>query len=103
MATMDRPLHAQRLWSCTWADLYPCGDASCGLVSACCCRSDLVEERPGVPWRLFGILPRTVVVDGLNGSVARRWGRHSPVGAAPDFLADIIAFGVAPGRPRAPG
>jgi CDP-diacylglycerol--serine O-phosphatidyltransferase len=84
------------LRSFTWADLCTFGNASCGMVSVFCCLYYLVEGRRGWLWALFGILPLAVVFDGLDGYVARRWGRHSLVGADLDSLADIISFGVAP-------
>jgi CDP-diacylglycerol--serine O-phosphatidyltransferase len=58
----------------------------------------------GVRFVLLAILS-----DGLDGVLARRWGSNSHFGASLDSLADLVAFGVAPGilyaaaHPEAPG
>jgi CDP-diacylglycerol---serine O-phosphatidyltransferase len=38
-----------------------------------------------------------VILDGLDGTIARRWGLASARGAQLDSLADLAAFGIAPG------
>jgi CDP-diacylglycerol--serine O-phosphatidyltransferase len=50
-----------------------------------------------------------ILSDGLDGLLARRWGCNSQFGGQLDSLADLVAFGVAPGilfaaaHPEAPG
>ena len=50
-----------------------------------------------------------IIPDGLDGMLARRWGTASSMGRHLDALADMVAFGVAPGvvfaarQPGAPG
>ena len=50
-----------------------------------------------------------IIPDGLDGMLARRWGTVSSMGRHLDALADVVAFGVAPGvvfaarQPGAPG
>jgi CDP-diacylglycerol--serine O-phosphatidyltransferase len=50
-----------------------------------------------------------ILSDGIDGVLARRWGAVSDFGSHLDALADVIAFGVAPGilfaamNPEAPG
>ncbi len=45
---------------------------------------------------VFVLLPLALVCDVLDGFVAHRLKRHSPLGADLDSLADIVSFGVAP-------
>lgn len=50
-----------------------------------------------------------ILADGVDGVLARRWGCNSDFGSHLDSLADVIAFGIAPGilfaaqHPEAPG
>jgi CDP-diacylglycerol--serine O-phosphatidyltransferase len=91
-----RRRHFQMLRSFTWADLFTFGNASCGMVSLFLCLYYLTEGQRDYLWAIILILPLALVLDGLDGYVARRWGQQSSLGAELDSLADIISFGVAP-------
>jgi CDP-diacylglycerol--serine O-phosphatidyltransferase len=95
---MDKPrrAHFQMLRSFAWADLFTFGNASCGMLSLFLCLYYLTEGQRGFVGGVFFLLPLALILDGLDGYVARRWGQGSTLGAELDSLADIISFGVAP-------
>jgi CDP-diacylglycerol--serine O-phosphatidyltransferase len=66
-------------------------------------------SRFGDPDLALRFILLAVLSDGIDGVLARRWGVTSNFGAQLDSLADLVAFGVAPGilfaaqHPEAPG
>jgi CDP-diacylglycerol--serine O-phosphatidyltransferase len=66
-------------------------------------------SRFGDPDLALRFILLAVLSDGIDGVLARRWGVASNFGAQLDSLADLVAFGVAPGilfaaqHPEAPG
>ena len=66
-------------------------------------------SRFGDPDLALRFILLAVLSDGIDGLLARRWGVSSNFGAQLDSLADLVAFGVAPGilfaaqHPEAPG
>ncbi|HVE67751.1 MAG TPA: CDP-alcohol phosphatidyltransferase family protein [Solirubrobacteraceae bacterium] len=53
--------------------------------------------RLGNPDLALALVLVAIVTDGIDGSLARRWGTTSSMGRHLDALADLVAFGVAPG------
>jgi CDP-diacylglycerol--serine O-phosphatidyltransferase len=47
-------------------------------------------------WLGVGLIPVALVMDFLDGRIARRQGAGSPLGQELDSLADVVSFGVAP-------
>lgn len=47
-------------------------------------------------WVAFGLMPLALLLDFLDGRIARWRFRKSPLGADLDSLADVISFGMAP-------
>ena len=47
-------------------------------------------------WLGFALLPLALIMDILDGRIARLRGKSSPMGQELDSLADIVSFGVAP-------
>lgn len=47
-------------------------------------------------WLAFGLMPLALIMDILDGRIARWRFRKSPLGADLDSLADVISFGMAP-------
>ena len=47
-------------------------------------------------WMAFSLFPIALILDFLDGRVARAFKRSSPIGADLDSLADVVSFGVAP-------
>ena len=83
--------------SYTWADFLTIGNASCGTISIFLCLDYLATDRANFLWAAFILLPAALVLDVLDGYVARLdKRRQSVLGADLDSLADVISFGVAP-------
>jgi len=56
----------------------------------------LVDGRTSFFWLGAGFLPIAMVMDALDGRIARWRGVASPMGQELDSLADVVSFGVAP-------
>ena len=83
--------------SYTLADFFTIGNASCGTISIFLCLDYLATGTPRFLWTAFILLPSALVLDVLDGYVARlNKQRQSVLGADLDSLADVISFGVAP-------
>jgi CDP-diacylglycerol--serine O-phosphatidyltransferase len=78
------------------ADLITLGNASCGTASIFLALSYAAEKEVGYLWVAFGLLPIALVLDFLDGAIARWRKRQSMLGADLDSLSDIVSFGVAP-------
>ena len=55
-----------------------------------------VEGRIGYFWTATALLPVALLMDVLDGRIARARGESSPLGQELDSLADIVSFGVGP-------
>jgi CDP-diacylglycerol--serine O-phosphatidyltransferase len=55
-----------------------------------------LDEDKTFVWFGTALLPLAFVMDALDGRVARRSGKASPLGQELDSLADVVSFGVAP-------
>jgi CDP-diacylglycerol--serine O-phosphatidyltransferase len=95
--TAPRPRHFSMLRSFAPADLLTLGNAACGMGAVLLCLRRLTEgpEDPLFHWA-FALPLCALVLDGLDGAVARKTRRSSTLGADLDSLADIVSFGVAP-------
>src|SRR5688572_32556739 len=83
--------------SYTLADFFTIGNASCGTISIFLCLDYLATGRSSFLWAAFILLPTALVLDVLDGYVARlNKKRQSVLGADLDSLADVLSFGVAP-------
>lgn len=95
MSTTRR--HLSMLRSYTWADALTIGNAACGTIAVFLCLDYLATGRGRFLWAAFLLLPAALVLDVLDGYVARLdRSRQSVLGADLDSLADVISFGVAP-------
>src|SRR4026207_624793 len=89
--------HISMIRSYTWADFLTIGNAACGTISIFLCLDYLATGTPRFLWTAFILLPAAVVLDVMDGYVARLdKRRQSVLGADLDSLADVISFGVAP-------
>jgi CDP-diacylglycerol--serine O-phosphatidyltransferase len=96
MASRDPP-HLSMLRSYTPADLLTLANASCGTLSIFACLSYIADDRSRQIWAAFVLPVIALVLDVLDGYVARLDSRvQSRLGADLDSLADIVSFGVAP-------
>ena len=85
------------LRSYTAADALTIGNAACGTIAIFLCLDYLATDQRRFLWSAFVLLPLALVLDVLDGYVARlNRSRQSTLGADLDSLADVISFGVAP-------
>src|ERR687891_539873 len=88
---------ASMLRSYTPAVLLTLANASCGTLSIFACLSYIAGDRSRQIWAAFTLPVVALVLDVLDGYVARLAARRqSTLGADLDSLADIVSFGVAP-------
>jgi CDP-diacylglycerol--serine O-phosphatidyltransferase len=78
------------------ADLITLANAAFGMAAIFLCLNHVAGSRTPYLWTVFVLLPLALACDVLDGAVARRLKRRSPLGADLDSLADIVSFGVAP-------
>ncbi len=89
--------HFSMLRSYTAADALTIGNAGCGTIAIFLCLDYLATGSRQFLWTAFLLLPLALVLDVLDGYVARlNRKRQSVLGADLDSLADVISFGVAP-------
>ena len=85
------------LRSYTPADALTIGNAACGTIAIFLCLDFLATGSRRFLWTAFILLPLALVLDFLDGYVARlNRQRQSRLGADLDSLSDVISFGVAP-------
>ena len=90
------PRHLSMIRGFHLADFFTLGNAACGMLAVFAVMT-FVETRE-VRTLLAGaaLIPLALVLDVLDGKVARSRRRHSAMGRELDSLADVISFGVAP-------
>jgi CDP-diacylglycerol--serine O-phosphatidyltransferase len=94
--TPDRR-HLSLLRSFTPADVVTIGNASCGTIAIFLCLDYVAADNRRFLWIAFFLLPLALVLDVLDGYVARlNRTRQSTMGGDLDSLSDVISFGVAP-------
>jgi CDP-diacylglycerol--serine O-phosphatidyltransferase len=85
------------LRSYTAADVLTIGNASCGTIAIFLCLDYIASGSRSLLWVAFLLLPLALVLDVLDGYVARLDARRrSVLGADLDSLSDLVSFGVAP-------
>lgn len=89
--------HLSMLRSYTPADALTIGNAACGTIAIFLCLDYIAADNHRYLWTAFWLLPLALILDVLDGYVARlNRKRQSTLGADLDSLADVISFGVAP-------
>ena len=89
--------HLSLLRSFTPADVLTIGNASCGTIAIFLCLDYVAADNRRFLWIAFVLLPLALVLDVLDGYVARlNRDRQSIMGSDLDSLSDVISFGVAP-------
>jgi CDP-diacylglycerol---serine O-phosphatidyltransferase len=100
MADMPQERHAPRhfsmLRSFALADLFTLGNVFCGTGSLLALVQYLATQEERWLWVAFSLFPVALVMDTLDGRIARWRHKSSPLGADLDSLADVISFGVGP-------
>ena len=89
--------HLSLLRSFTPADVLTIGNASCGTIAIFLCLDYVAADNRRCLWMAFILLPLALILDVLDGYVARLdRTRQSVMGGDLDSLSDVISFGVAP-------
>ena len=89
--------HLSLLRSFTAADFLTIGNASCGTIAIFLCLDYVAADNRRFLWIAFFLLPLALLLDLLDGYVARlNRSRQSVMGGDLDSLSDVISFGVAP-------
>jgi CDP-diacylglycerol---serine O-phosphatidyltransferase len=89
--------HLSMLRSYTAADALTMGNAACGTIAIFLCLEYISAAERRLLWIAFLLFPLALVLDVLDGYVARlNRVRQSVLGSDLDSLADVISFGVAP-------
>ena len=89
--------HLSLLRSFTPADVLTIGNASCGTIAIFLCLDYVAADNRRFLWMAFVLLPLALILDVLDGYVARLdRTRQSVMGGDLDSLSDVISFGVAP-------
>jgi CDP-diacylglycerol--serine O-phosphatidyltransferase len=78
------------------ADLFTITNGFLGAAALLAYMRFLLDRRTGFFWLGTAFLPVALVMDVLDGRIARRRGVASPFGQELDSLADAVSFGVAP-------
>lgn len=90
------PRHFSMIRAFHLADFFTIGNAFCGVAAIFEAMKYLATQEPWHIYLAAALVPLALVLDVLDGRIAR-W-RHvaSPMGRELDSLADVISFGVAP-------
>src|SRR6188472_1758757 len=88
--------HFSMIRSFHLADLVTLLNGALGAGAVLAFMRFLVDDRAAFFWLGTAFLPIAMVMDALDGRIARRRGVASPMGQELDSLADVVSFGVAP-------
>src|SRR4051794_21830802 len=94
--TASPPRHFSMLRSFRLADLVTLMNGFCGAGALLAFMRFTTGGESRFFWLGTALLPIAFVMDALDGNIARRTGKGSPLGKDLDSLADIVSFGVAP-------
>lgn len=78
------------------ADFFTLGNGFAGMGALLAMMRYLVSREESVLWVAFALLPIALVLDVLDGRIARWRRKASLLGQELDSLADLVSFGVAP-------
>jgi CDP-diacylglycerol--serine O-phosphatidyltransferase len=92
----DRRSHFSMIRSFHLADVFTLLNGALGAGAVLAFMRFLVDDRIAFFWLGTSFLPVAMVMDALDGRIARRRGVASPLGQELDSLADVVSFGVAP-------
>ena len=96
MTGRERRTHLTLIRSFHLADFLTLGNAACGVLAVFAIMSYVETRAPRGLQAAIILIPLALVLDVLDGRVARWRMRHSALGRELDSLADVISFGVAP-------
>jgi len=90
------PRHFSMIRSFHAADAITLSNGFLGAGAVLAFMRFMIDQRVAFFWLGTALLPIALVMDALDGRVARRRGMASPLGQELDSLADVVSFGVAP-------
>ncbi len=90
------PRHLSMIRSFHLADFFTLGNAACGVLAVFAVMGYVETRTPRYLLTAAALIPLALVLDVLDGRVARSRQKHSAMGRELDSLADVISFGVAP-------
>ncbi len=93
---MSPPRHLSMIRGFHLADFLTLGNAACGVLAVFAAMAYVETRAPRSLVAALALVPLALVLDVLDGRVARWRQRHSAMGRELDSLADVISFGVAP-------
>lgn len=93
---MSQPRHLSMIRGFHLADVLTLGNAACGVLSVFASMGYIETREVRHLLTAAALLPLALVLDILDGHVARWRRAHSAMGRELDSLADVISFGVAP-------
>ena len=94
---MSAPVrHLSMIRSFHLADFFTLGNAACGVLAVFAVMGYVEARTPRRLLAATALIPLALVLDVLDGRVARSRQKHSAMGRELDSLADVISFGVAP-------
>src|SRR5437899_5960813 len=96
MTPAERPRHLSMIRGFHLADFLTLGNAACGVLAIFAVMAYLETGRLSRLYLAAALIPVALVLDVLDGRVARSRRVHSAMGRELDSLADVISFGVAP-------
>ena len=94
--TGDRRTHLSMIRGFHLADFLTLGNAACGVLAVFAVMRYVETDDLQRLLVATGLVPLALVLDILDGRVARGRRRHSAMGRELDSLADVISFGMAP-------
>jgi len=90
------PRHFSMIRDFRVADIFTLANGFAGTGAILCFMRFCADQRVGFFWAGTALLPVALLMDILDGRVARSRGESSPLGQELDSLADVVSFGVAP-------
>jgi CDP-diacylglycerol--serine O-phosphatidyltransferase len=90
------PRHFSMLREFHLADFFTLGNAACGVGAILLAMLYVASGRTGHFLLAAALAPAALVLDVLDGRIARARHQNSPLGRELDSLADVISFGMAP-------
>src|ERR687892_254316 len=96
MIPAQPPRHLSMIRSFQLADFLTLGNAACGTLAVFAVLAYVETREAHRLLTAAALIPLALVLDVLDGRIARSRRRHSAMGRELDSLADIISFGVAP-------
>jgi CDP-diacylglycerol---serine O-phosphatidyltransferase len=90
------PRHFSMLREFHLADFFTLGNAACGVGAVLLAMASMASGSAAQFFAAVALAPAALVLDVLDGRIARARHQHSALGRELDSLSDVISFGLAP-------